>query len=486
MQLRFFNTLSKQVEPFTPINANEVRIYSCGPTVYNVAHIGNMRSFLAADIIQRVTRCVGGYGVRWVMNITDIDDKIIRDSALNSERWPVELGAQTGDLHKNLHAFTAHYEKEFVRDITTLGILGEHFYAMPRATAYIQHMQKMVAEIVDNGYGYVRDGSVYFNVAKYAGKHKYGRLFTVDTSAMKEGVRIDADEYDRESVSDFVLWKARKAEEPFWEYELHGEQLPGRPGWHIECSAMSAEILGLPFDIHTGGVDLRFPHHEDELAQCCAAHHEPLQEQANYWLHNEFLEVEGKKMSKSLNNFYTLRDIVAQGYSPMDIRYAMVATHYRSVYNFSVSGLKSTSAARKNVQEYIWDLLERIPDISADATPDSVLLDAVFTALADDIHTPKAIAELFSFIAANPAATVNKPLAVLRALEQINAVFGVWVFTPWVPEEVPEQIQTLANLRWKAKQEKNWLDADKYRDELRALGWVMNDTKTDFSLQKIE
>jgi cysteinyl-tRNA synthetase len=485
--INLYNTLTRSIQPLVPVHRNEVRMYSCGPTVYNTAHIGNLRAFLAADVIQRVCRYVGGYAMRWVMNITDIDDKIIRDSSRGSEAWNVAMGEQQNNAHGNMRMFTEYYTAQFLQDIQSIGINKSDFFSMPRATDFVPHMMELIRVIVQNGFAYVADGSVYFDVRSYQQHFQYGRLFALHPDAMQTGVRIDADEYSRDQVSDFALWKAAKPGEPSWSFELNGQHLEGRPGWHIECSAMSEHLLGLPFDIHTGGIDLRFPHHEDEMAQCCAGYGLRCGSQANIWMHNEFLEVEGRKMSKSLNNFYTVADIQSMGVSMLDLRYAMIQTHYRSVYNFSAGGLATSSAARNNIQEYASTLLERvpgdIPSVLRDARPNGELLDPVFEWLANDIHTPKALAQLFVYIGNNSAASVKNPEQVLRALHEINNVLGIITIERKQKIVPPENITQLAVARWQAKQEKNWQRADAIRDELIALGWEMTDTKNSYTLK---
>ncbi len=539
MRLHLYNTLTRSTEIFTPADGSQiVRIYSCGPTVYNTAHIGNLRSFLSADLIQRTLRVVGGYDVRWVMNITDIDDKIIRDSSDASPNWVPAMGPQSSDpddntrAHSNLRRFTEYFTDIFLADLAAVGIRHDHFASMPRATAFIPQMQELVREIHQAGFAYERDGSVYFNVSAYREKHSYGRLFSIDWGNFREGARIDADEYDRDSISDFVLWKARKDGEPYWDFVFHDggaeKHLPGRPGWHLECSAMSRELIGpLPFDIHTGGIDLRFPHHEDELAQCCAAHsvhtngHQTFTEQANVWMHNEFLEVEGQKMSKSLGNFFVLSDLRDRGLDPLDVRLALIGAHYRSVLNFTFDGVKGASVARRKVQDYIWNALEKLDHhgivqedeldknssekVNADvrrivdghATTggydgDSVNtadrlngpLSRVFAALADDIHTPKALAELYTFVAGNPVSSMDPSQVkrVLSDLRLVNEVIGVWSFDERPVLTIPDRVVALAEKRELMRKTQQWAESDRIRKEIADEGWEVKDTKDGYSL----
>lgn len=505
MQIRLFNTLTKSVDPFEPLNGNEVRMYSCGPTVYDTAHIGNMRSFLCNDLLHRVLRTVGGYDVRWVMNITDIDDKTIRNSAIGSERWNDEMGKQTDDARENLRLLTRYYEDRFYADLASLHVMRENFAANPRATEFIPQMQTLIRDILAADFAYISDGSVYFNVASYRKQHPYGRLFHIDTENFREGVRIDADEYDRESVSDFVLWKGQKGAEPAWDFEVDGVNLLGRPGWHIECSAMAHDVLGLPIDIHTGGVDLRFPHHEDELAQCTAGYH--VAEQSTFWVHNEFLEVDNRKMSKSLNNFYTIDDVVARGVDPLDLRFAMLATHYRSVYGFTFDSIEALSRGRRRIQEAIYDLHEPAPSskpadvttttagTSAATESDSdleklkfdhhVFRTEIFSCLADDLHTPTALATVYSTLNEIDIKSLDDKARrrMLDVLQLLNDVFAVWEFTTRPSVVVPDAIQQLANERWAARSARNWSESDRLREELRAQGWTVLDGKDDFTLQ---
>ncbi len=483
MKIKLYNSLSRKIEEFKPLDENEVKMYSCGPTIYDHAHIGNMRSFLFGDLLQRVIRTVGGYNLKWVMNLTDIDDKTIRHSKPGSEKWHKDMGSQTDDSVYNLKKYTDYYKDIFLQDIGSLGISPGDFFSMPRATEFIPSMQNLVKKIFENGYAYIADDSVYFDVAKWSKDDKYGKLFNIDPDNFRKGERIDADEYERENVSDFVIWKGKKEGEPFWEFELDGKSLPGRPGWHLECSSMEHDLLGVPFDIHTGGVDLKFPHHEDEIAQSKAGYGV---EPTNYWCHNEFLEVEGNKMSKSLGNFFTLNDIKEKGLDPTDVRFAMMSSHYGSKYNFTFKGIDDAHKARERVQSYIYGLYD---DNNGDKEINTdEIRDNIWREFANDLHTPKALAELFKFINNNKTDELSKKSKeqLKGFFKELNDIFAVWKLEakPEEKQEVPQDIMNMANARYTAKKEKNWAEADRLRNEIQSKGFVIIDKKDGFELQK--
>ncbi len=483
MKVQLYNSLTRTLSPFTPLQDNTVRMYSCGPTVYNHAHIGNMRSFLFADLLQRVLRIVGKYKIIWMMNITNIDDKTIRDSAKGSPVWLPEMGKQTDEALANLKMLTQYYEKAFLEDIKALGIDQKHLSYMPKATDYIPQMQDLIRKIVKNGYGYVSQGSVYFDVNAWRQVDVYGKLYKIDFAHFKPGSRVDTDDYEREQVYDFVLWKARKEGEPYWEFEINGENCAGRPGWHIECTAMEHEHLGLPFDIHTGGVDLKFPHHEDEIAQSKAGYGV---DPTAVWCHNEFLEVEGQKMSKSLGNFYTIGDLKNKKINMLDVRYLMLSSHYRSVLNFTFNGIKAAGKARKKVQEYIYDLFLPNGNKSADAER---IKEVCFNWLGNDLHTPKALAEIFTFINGNPAKELNQTTKkkLLTFFRELNKIFAVWEIEPRPEKKVniPKNIIKIADERFEARKNKDWAKSDELRDKLKSLGWAVKDAKDNFELTQL-
>ncbi len=484
MEIKLHNSLTNKTETFKPLQDNLVRLYSCGPTVYNFAHIGNMRAFLFADLLQRVLRVVGGYDLKWVMNITNIDDKTIRDSAIGSDKWMPDMGEQTDDPKKNLQIFTKYYEESFLNDISTLGINVNDFYALPRATEYIYSMQDLIRNILDKGFGYISEGSVYFNLEAYRHEELYGKLKKIDFENFKSGARIDADQYDREQVSDFVLWKAKKPGEPYWEFEINGERCDGRPGWHLECSTMEHDILGLPFDIHTGGVDLKFPHHEDEIAQSKAGYGiEP----TVFWLHNEFLQIESEKMSKSLGNVFTLRDLLAKDLDPLDIRFAMLCSHYGSTLNFTFDGLKSSHKGRSRIQEYIYQLHDEKYG-SNEANVDKLRND-VYSRLANDLHTPKALAYIFSFMNDHEPhdLTEGTQNALIDFFTDMNHIFGIWEIGPRKEEgvKIPEEVKEMAEKRHQKRKNKNFAEADRLRDEIRQRGYVIEDTKDSYKIEPV-
>lgn len=487
MQVKLFNSLTRTVEPYTPINGNEARIYSCGPTVYNYAHIGNMRAFLFADLLQRTLRTVGSHEVKWVMNITNIDDKTIRDSSKGSQAWLSEMGEQTDSPLDNLLKLTKYYENAFINDISKLGIDSSHFFEMPKATDYIEDMQELIKSIFDKGFAYISEGSVYFDVNKWRQADVYGKLFKIDFENFRAGTRIDTDQYEREQASDFVLWKTKKEGEPFWDFEIDGQNCTGRPGWHIECSAMEYKLLGLPFDIHTGGVDLKFPHHEDEIAQSKAGYGiEP----TAVWCHNEFLEVEGEKMSKSAGNFFVLKDLEEKGINPSDIRFAMFSSHYSSKFNFTFDGISAAKKAKLRVQEFIYELFAVKSDNAKGSEKAQKLKESVFSEMANDLHTPKALAALFAYINSNPASghTPDEAKSVLDFLEELNGIFAVWEICAKPEEtiELPNEIIELAEKRTAAKKSKDFALADSIRGEIEKAGFKIKDTKDGYELSIAE
>lgn len=483
MQIKLHNSLSKRVDEFNPINENSVSVYSCGPTVYNYAHIGNIRAFLFADLLQRTLRTVGGYPVKWVMNITNIDDKTIRDSQIGSQAWLPEMGEQTNDAKDNLSKLTKYYEQKFFEDLRLVGIDKNDLFAVPRATEYIDEMQQLITLIYKKGLAYPADGSVYFNVEEWRKRDKYGKLKRLDFKNMMKNLRIDSDQYEREQVSDFVVWKAKKDGEPYWDFEMGGVNYPGRPGWHIECSAMEHKLLGLPFDIHTGGIDLKFPHHEDEIAQSKAGYGiEP----TNYFCHNEFLEVEGEKMSKSKGNFYTIKDLTDKGIDPLNIRFAILAAHYASVFNFTFEGIKSVSKGRYRIQDFIYSLFNEKYGEKALNVPE--IKEKIFSKLADDLHTPKALAEIFGLINNNnPDELTNQTKEeLIQLFKELNSIFNVWSLEAKqeTGNEIPKEIILLANERVEAKKTKDYAKADELRQKIDMLGYALKDTKDGYEISK--
>jgi cysteinyl-tRNA synthetase len=334
--ISLYNTLSRQVQPVVPLVAGEISLYTCGPTVYNFAHIGNLRTFLFQDLLKRTFQAAG-YRVRHCMNITDVEDKIIRDSQ-------AELPADADPAARQaaMKAWTDKYTAAFFQDLAAVGIVEGSFTHLPRATDFIPQMIGLIQRLEAMGLAYAREGSAYYRIAGFP---EYGCLAHLDRDGMQLGTSVDSDEYERDAVSDFVLWKAAKPGEPWWDSPWG----PGRPGWHIECSAMGMELLGERVDLHSGGVDLVFPHHENEIAQSegCLGHR-----WVNHWVHGEFLLVEGEKMSKSLGNFYTLRDLVEKGHDPIAFRYAILGNHYRKLLNFGFDSLRAAKSALERLRAF--------------------------------------------------------------------------------------------------------------------------------------
>ena len=404
--LRLYNTMSSQVEEFHPLTGDEVRMYACGPTVYDDGHIGNFRTFIAVDLLQRYLR-QSGYRVGYVMNITDVDDKIIRNAARAG------VGVQQ---------YTAKYEKAFLEDSATINIQQPK---LVRATEHIPEMAEFVARLVEKGIAYrTEDGSYYFRIAKFP---EYGKLSKKDFSGMLDGARVDVDEYDKDSARDFALWKAPKPGEAFWETSIG----PGRPGWHLECSVMSMEELGESFDLHAGGEDLVFPHHENEIAQSESLTGKPF---AHFWFHARFLLVEGEKMSKSLGNFFTLRDLVLKGHKPSSIRYLLTSVPYRHQLNFTFDGLKQAAVSVERLRNFRQRLTAgSFTDGSNPGmqTLASETIDRMRAALDDDLNTAQAQAAIFEMArkgnAAIDAGEIKRDdVAPLQAaLARFDEIFSV-------------------------------------------------------------
>ncbi len=462
MGLKLFNTLSRSVQEFVPLDpaGQTVGLYCCGPTVYDFAHIGNWRTFIFGDLVRRYLD-FKGYAVTQVMNITDVDDKIIRRVR--------ETGTSLGE-------FTGKFEAAFFDDLKLLNCRKPQ--QTPRATGHIPEIIILIEKLVARGLAYqTPDGSVYFSIEKYrAAGARYGQLVKLNFDEMRVGERVRSDEYAKESVADFALWKARVPEDGavFWPSPW-GE---GRPGWHIECSAMSMKLLGPSFDLHLGGEDLMFPHHEDEIAQSEGAGVQPSGKPfVKYWLHGAHLLVEGKKMSKSLGNFFTLRDLLAKGFTGREIRYLLLTAHYRETFNFTLDGLQGARAALTRIDECLTKLRELAS--SATAAADSPLLNEFSAALDSDLNIAGAWGAIFEWVRDTNRKLAENTLApaaaaaALAAWDKVDSVLGVGA-----PKEVevPAEITALVEARQAARKAKDFKRADALRDELKAKGWVIEDT----------
>jgi cysteinyl-tRNA synthetase len=453
-----FNTLTRKKEKFTPIQPGQAKMYTCGPTVYDYAHIGNFRAFLFEDLLKRWLK-YRGFKVTHVMNLTDIDDKTIK----GSQKQAIQL-----------KQFTDFYAKAFFEDIKALNIEPADVY--PRATEHIPEMLILIKTLMAKGIAYKgEDGSIYFSVCKFP---SYGKLSHLKVGELKAGARVSQDEYAKEEAQDFALWKAWTPEDGdvFWETELG----KGRPGWHIECSAMSMKYLGETFDIHCGGVDNMFPHHENEIAQSEAATGKKF---VNYWMHNEHLLVEGKKMSKRFGNFYTLRDLLAKGYDPIVIRYLLMSTHYRQQFNFTFEGLEAAKAAVERLRNFVRRLHEAEGTTATGkvATLTAKLMACLGGSMDDDLNIGIALSSLFDFVrdvnSLLDANLVSKSEAaeVGGLMMQIDAVLGV-IGKVEVEEALPQDIDALVQKREAARKAKNWKEADAIRAQLKAMGIVLEDT----------
>jgi len=464
--LEFYNTLTRKQEAFVPIREGQVRMYTCGPTVYNYAHIGNYRAYVFEDLLRRFLK-YKGYDVVQVMNITDVDDKIIKGAT---------------DEQVALREFTRPYKQAFFDDLNTLRIAAAEHY--PEATGHIDAMVDLVRKLVDKGYGYqAEDQSIYYSVDKF---QEYGKLANLDPDQMRRAKRVADDDYDKESLRDFVLWKAWKPTDGdiYWETELG----KGRPGWHIECSTMSMKYLGEHFDIHTGGVDNIFPHHENEIAQSEAATGTHF---VNYWLHCEHLIVEGQKMSKSLGNFYTLPDILARGYPPEVIRFALLGTHYRQKLNFTWEKLAEAGAAIDRLRSVV-RRLEQVAGEAPAATPDLLSrTDEQFeAALDDDLNIAEALGVVFSLVKELNTRLDHQDLApvfaraALAHLRQYDDMLAVLEPSDGGQEAVPEAIRRLVAEREQARAARDFETADRLRDKIQAAGYDIEDTPAGSILKR--
>jgi cysteinyl-tRNA synthetase len=456
--VRLHNTLGRRVVDFAPLEAGHVRMYTCGPTVYNVVHIGNLRTFVFEDVLRRHFLARGDR-VTQVMNLTDVDDKTIR-------------GAEEAGLP--LPEFTAKYAEAFFRDIGRLGVdPAEHY---PRATDHVPEMVEMIARLQDRGHTYESEGSVYFRISTFP---EYGKLSGIDLEQTRRGDRVADDEYEKEDVKDFALWKAAKPGEPSWPSPWGA----GRPGWHLECSAMSIKYLGERFDIHSGAVDNIFPHHENEIAQSEGATGHPF---VDVWLHAEHLIVDGEKMSKSKGNFYTLADVLARRDDPAAVRYLFLSVPYRKKLNFTWEALGAAAAAVDRIRS----AAVRIGEVAASGMPPkpgafpseerAALFRSEFASgMDDDLNTPEALAAVFNYLRQVNAAIDDGTLdsggagVAQGALHSADRVLAV---LPKQPEVLPAEVEEKIEARNAARRRRDFAEADRIRDELEASGIVLEDT----------
>lgn len=474
MPLTLHDTLSRTARAITPLDGKTLRFYCCGPTVYGPAHIGNFRTFVAQDVFRRVIE-QGGLATLHVRNLTDVDDKTIRDSQKAGQ---------------SLTDFTRHWTEKFHADCAALNLLPPH--VEPSAVAHIPHQIRMIETLIERGHAYATpDGSVYFKVASFA---DYGRLSHLEDRELKLGASsaasaTDSDEYTKDSLADFALWKGKKAEDgPNHWPSPWGE---GRPGWHLECSAMSLEYLGEDFDVHGGGVDLIFPHHENEIAQSCCATHGKF---ARHWFHVTHLMVDGGKMAKTLGNFYTLENLATRGYSPAEVRYVLISGHYRTPLNFTLHSLDAARQALRKMAKFDKSLRE-VSGLSGDVTgyepgkgpsnEPSPFVTAWET-LNDDLNVPGALGDIFGTINKTMAASLSKYRAkeLLEDFHFLLSALGLKlpVLVDEAATEVPADIAELAEKRWQAKQSKDWAAADVLRKELDAAGWIIKDSKEGYQV----
>lgn len=436
--LRVYNTLSHQVEDFKPQNDSKVTMYTCGPTVYDHMHIGNLRTFLFADVLFRVLK-FNGFTVEAAENITDIDDKIIQ---------------RAKDRNATIEEVGREYTKYFLEDIRKLNINPDNLKEQPRATQYIGKMIDYIRDLLEKGFAYVEDdGSVYFDISKFPG---YGKLSGVSERELKSGTRTLSDEYTKDNVQDFALWKSVKDDEVGFDSPWG----KGRPGWHIECSVMSQSILGNKIDIHTGGIDLIFPHHENEIAQSEAKTGEkPF---VKYWIHGAHILVDGKKMSKSFHNFYTLSDLENKGIEPLALRYLYLQTHYRQEMNFTWESLEAAQTALNKLRNFL-------SDVAGNGKIVKEFKEKFMAAINDDLNMPKALAIVWELIKADSNAADKA-----KTLEEFDQVLGLSLFD-FKEKEIPEEIKKMLEEREVLRREKKYDEADKLREKIISMGYKVED-----------
>jgi cysteinyl-tRNA synthetase len=469
--LNFFNTETRSKDRLVPLEGSKVTMYTCGPTVYNYAHIGNYRTYIFEDLLRRTLKFFG-FSVEQVMNLTDVDDKTIKGAIQNNV---------------SLDEYTKPFKEAFFKDLKTLGIESAEHY--PAATDYIPEMIEMIEKLLEKRVAYKgADGSVYYAIDKFS---RYGCLSHLKMDELKSGAseRVASDEYEKDNVADFVLWKGYDAERDgsiYWDSPFG----KGRPGWHLECSAMAMKILGETIDIHCGGVDNMFPHHENEIAQseACSGH-----AFVKHWMHSEHLIVENKKMSKSLGNFYTLRDLLDKGYTGIQVRYMLLQTHYKTQLNFTMEGLEAVKHSLHRLRDFIIRLHE-IKGKESTGQVEPVIEKATIAfakALADDLNISVAFAALFDFVREVNSMIdrgnlgdkdVEKVILLLKKFDQVLSIFD---FNP-EDEAIPQDLVEALQKRIEARENKNWKQADELRDLIQSRGYIIEDTPTGARLKKTE
>lgn len=448
--MKLYNSLTKKVEEFDP-TGDEISVYSCGPTVYKPQTIGNISSFIYSDTLRRVLAQSSKKKVHQVINFTDVDDKTIKESLL---KYP--------DIKPNesLLKLTRIVEEQFLKDLTSVGVDLQAIQFV-KATEHIKSMQTLIKKLVKSKIAYITDDGVYFSIEKYKAKgKKYGQLVEV-TAESTGAARVDNDEYDKDQIHDFVLWKVKKVGEPSWNFKINGIKLDGRPGWHIECSAMSVEYLGQPFDIHTGGVDLKFPHHENEIAQSTAVSDSATF--ARFFFHNEHLLIDGERMGKSKNNFYTIKDLTDKGYDPLAFRMFVLQGHYQKQINFSWQALDGAASRLNNIRNYVEASMQ------IESKPISISED--IKELEDNLHTPKFLEKL-DFDVDNPGIPIKK----------IDQLLGLSLSEI---KDAPDEVKKLIVKRQTARSSDDFESADKIRSQLDKLGFKVKDSANGPIWQRI-